>query len=295
MEPTFTESASETVTAELAAQLAQARAALPPSHCLNPQAGELTESREAARKLKEEERKRVQTNTQSNGCKFSLVVSYSKEQGSWIIRSKCLEHNHAPNPDPFSYHQHKDKVPGYRAALAAASIHRGVVGYKEHTALLKKDDLPRISKKQFYNLQRKEEVGTMTRQQELEYIVQLLEAEDIHVRYRAEHMLDDGESAASFKFVSDQLSDLAFNDCPEAAVIVGDFSKGLGAACAAKAAADLGLTEIIDEPLVCPHERDGELPEAAAVIVGESQGYPQQVILQLCEWHAVSAIKKRLV
>jgi hypothetical protein len=103
------------------------------------------------------------------------------------------------------------------------------------------------------------------------------------------------ESAASFKFVSDQLSDLAFNDCPEAAVIVGDFSKGLGAACAAKAAADLGLTEIIDEPLVCPHERDGELPEAAAVIVGESQGYPQQVILQLCEWHAVSAIKKRLV
>jgi len=34
-------------------------------------------------------------------------------------------------------------------------MHRGVVGYKEHTALLKKDDLPRISKKQFYNLQRK--------------------------------------------------------------------------------------------------------------------------------------------
>jgi hypothetical protein len=57
---------------------------------------------------------------------------------------------------------------------------------------LKKDDLPRIGKKQFYNLQRKEEVGTMTKQQELEYILQLLEAEDIHVRYRAEHMLDDG-------------------------------------------------------------------------------------------------------
>jgi hypothetical protein len=44
------------------------------------------------RKLKEEERKRIQTNTQSNGCKFSLVITYSKEQGSWIIRSKCLEH-----------------------------------------------------------------------------------------------------------------------------------------------------------------------------------------------------------
>ena len=48
MEPIFTESASETVTAELAAQLARARAALPPSHCLDTQERELTESREAA-------------------------------------------------------------------------------------------------------------------------------------------------------------------------------------------------------------------------------------------------------
>ena len=60
------------------------------------------------------------------------------------------------------------------------------------------------------------------------------------------------ESAASFKFVVDQLSDLAFYDCPKAAVIVGDFAKGLGAACAAKAAVDLSLTEITEEPLVCP-------------------------------------------
>jgi len=60
------------------------------------------------------------------------------------------------------------------------------------------------------------------------------------------------ELAASFKFVADQLSDLAFYDCPEAAVVVGDFSKGLGAVVAAKAAVNLGLTEIIDEPLICP-------------------------------------------
>ena len=241
MEPIFTESVSETVTAELAAQLAQARAALPPSYCLDPQERELTESKEAAfvrlqnwaftkgfaivkesaktkdgqvirqyfdcvhhknktkncRKLNEEERQRIQTKTQSNGCKFSLVVSYAKDPGSWIIRSKCLEHNHAPNPDPFSYHQHKDKVPGYAAAVAAGSMHRGVVGYKEHTALLKKDDLPRISKKQFYNLQRKEEAGTMTKQQELGYILQLLEAEGIHVRCRVEYTLDDGGERTS--------------------------------------------------------------------------------------------------
>jgi hypothetical protein len=42
------------------------------------------------------------------------------------------------------------------------------------------------------------------------------------------------EAAASFRFVANQPSDLAVNDCPGAAIIVGDFSKGLGAACAAK-------------------------------------------------------------
>jgi hypothetical protein len=59
------------------------------------------------------------------------------------------------------------------------------------------------------------------------------------------------ESAASFKFVVDQISDLAFYNCLEAAVIVGDFAKGLRAACAAKAAVDLSLTEITEELLVC--------------------------------------------
>ena len=41
--------------------------------------------------------------------------------------------------------------------------------------------------------------------------------------------------------------DLVFYDFPEAAVIVGDFSKGLGAAVAAKAAVDLGITAITEE------------------------------------------------
>jgi len=82
------------------------------------------------------------------------------------------------------------------------------------------------------------------------------------------------ELAASFKFVAKQLSDLAFNDCPEAAVIVGDFSKGLGAACAAKAAVDLGLTDITEEALVCPLERDEELLEAAEVVVNEASRKP---------------------
>jgi hypothetical protein len=48
MEPIFAESASETVTAELCAQLDAAIAALPPTHRLNPTENKLSDSREAA-------------------------------------------------------------------------------------------------------------------------------------------------------------------------------------------------------------------------------------------------------
>jgi hypothetical protein len=48
MEPIFAESASETVTAELRAQLNAAVATLLPDHCLAPTKNELSDSREAA-------------------------------------------------------------------------------------------------------------------------------------------------------------------------------------------------------------------------------------------------------
>jgi hypothetical protein len=48
MEPIFAETASDTVTAEVSAQLAAAIAALPPAHCLNPVEQEPSMSREAA-------------------------------------------------------------------------------------------------------------------------------------------------------------------------------------------------------------------------------------------------------
>jgi hypothetical protein len=74
------------------------------------------------------------------------------------------------------------------------------------------------------------------------------------------------ESAASFKFAANQLSNLAFNNCSEAAVIVRDFSKGLGAVCASKAAVDLGLTEITNDALVCPLEQDKEVSEVLKLL-----------------------------
>jgi hypothetical protein len=48
MEPIFAESTSETVTAELQAQLDEAVAAIPPAHRLYPSRDEVFESKEAA-------------------------------------------------------------------------------------------------------------------------------------------------------------------------------------------------------------------------------------------------------
>jgi hypothetical protein len=85
------------------------------------------------------------------------------------------------------------------------------------------------------------------------------------------------ELAASFKFVANQLSNLVFYNYPKSAVIVRDFSKGLGAA------VELGLTNIIDEALIHPLERDEELLEVVEVIVTKANRRPQLLLLQLCE------------
>jgi len=92
------------------------------------------------------------------------------------------------------------------------------------------------------------------------------------------------ESAASFKWIADQLTDLVFYNCPELELIVGDFSKGLGAAVVAKATADLTGFKPTDDCL--PLEDD--LLKAVDVVVRESVW----IRLQLCEWHAIKAIKR---
>jgi hypothetical protein len=50
--------------------------------------------------------------------------------------------------------------------------------------------LPKLSKTEFWNLQRKEGNDTLTKQDELEYVLQLLESAGVHLRYREEYALD---------------------------------------------------------------------------------------------------------
>jgi hypothetical protein len=92
------------------------------------------------------------------------------------------------------------------------------------------------------------------------------------------------ESAASFKWIAEQLTKLAFWDCPKPTLIVGDFSKGLRAAVVAKAAADLAAkvaanlaakavdgisVELRDEAK--EPDLDLDFLEAAKVVVGEGE------------------------
>jgi len=67
--------------------------------------------------------------------------------------------------------KHEGKKPRYRAALVAAEVHCNVLSYADSATLLRKDNLPEIGRKKFYNLQRKEGEGTLTRTEELEYIL----------------------------------------------------------------------------------------------------------------------------
>ena len=70
-----------------------------------------------------------------------------------------------------------------------AALHHGLISYKESAAILRKEGL-KIGKKQFWNLHQKEWKGTLTRQEELQHILQLLEDEGIHPRCCEEYTVN---------------------------------------------------------------------------------------------------------
>ena len=89
-----------------------------------------------------------------------------------------------------------------------------------------------------------------------------------------------------------ELTKYVFYDCPKAVVICVDFTKGLGAAIAAKALQESGVE---DEASQQRRLEAGELPNIAIIIMGSSSNKQAETILQLCEWHTVEAIKRKLV
>jgi hypothetical protein len=148
-----------------------------------------------SRKTAEADRQRVQTQTQARGCQFSLYISKTQQSDDqWAIRSTCLHHNHAPNPDPFQYIQHRKKRPGHARAVALATSHRGVISYTASAEILQKEGLELSNRKEFYNLERKEEKGELTRQEELLLLLTHLDDEGQHPRIRSETVEDSTSS-----------------------------------------------------------------------------------------------------
>jgi hypothetical protein len=120
-------------------------------------------------------------------------------------------------------------------------------------------------------------------------------------------MFITSESSKSFQFANECLTNLCFYNCPQPRLICGDFSKGLGAAVALQATREFikamedkdkdGFVDIDDIAMVeDATESVVEFLAGNAVVVDVGVGTKgERTRLQLCEWHAIEAIKKRLI
>jgi hypothetical protein len=95
------------------------------------------------------------------------------------------------------------------------------------------------------------------------------------------------ESAVAFKFMENKLTELIFYDRPLPKIVLRDFAKGL----AAIYIADPTPIPSVDDDTELVETRDDNEAEILTSALGEAIG----TRLQLCEWHAVNAIKRKLV
>ncbi len=103
------------------------------------------------------------------------------------------------------------------------------------------------------------------------------------------YCLIESESTDAFHFMNDSMKDLFFSDdCRGSAVILGDFAAGLTAAMVKKRTNLLTLSE----------DHLGIIAEAGMEVAWrlghQLDDLNSDCFLQLCNWHAAEAIKKRL-
>jgi hypothetical protein len=88
------------------------------------------------------------------------------------------------------------------------------------------------------------------------------------------------ESAASFKWIREQLTNLAFYNCLKAVLIYSNFLKGFRAAVAAKATLNLAKTTLIDD---VSSLKVGIVLNVTKVIVSKAVSKLALIKLQLCK------------
>jgi hypothetical protein len=133
----------------------------------------------------------VNTVIAGTACPVRMSVTLLTKTGQWSIYhgKNHLHHNHPPAVDPFLLYPHRERVPGRQKALDMASDLRGIVRWAEAKVVLEKKGL-RLTRSEFYNCLRKEDAREkMSSQQELLYIVALLEENGFHVVVREVYLL----------------------------------------------------------------------------------------------------------
>lgn len=131
------------------------------------------------RDIAAEDRKRG-TKVNSNGCKFRLVIKHVKESNVWTLEKMQLDHNHAPQSDPFQLFPHRHKDPGRQEAKEVGqSLRTANIPFSQarRTMLAKGVSL---SKDDYYNLSKFE--GRLSEQDQRIYAIASLERMDFHVR-----------------------------------------------------------------------------------------------------------------
>ena len=143
-----------------------------------------------SRKIEESSRKHVSTKIQATGCKFGLCISYRKKKGALAIGWSNQEHNHPINPDPFQYNAHKPRVPDAEKTKGIAGGLHGNVPFSTAKTILRKLGL-RMERKTFYNLERRQKNGKLTKQEELALIIEHLEEEHFRIRVNDEYIVNE--------------------------------------------------------------------------------------------------------
>jgi hypothetical protein len=133
----------------------------------------------------------VNTVIAGTACPVRISVTLLTKTGQWSIHhgKNHLDHNHPPAVNPFLLYPHRERVPGHKKALEIASDLRGIVSWAEAKAALDRKGL-RLTRSEFYNCLQKEGAREkMDSQQELLYIVALLEEEGFYVAVREVYLL----------------------------------------------------------------------------------------------------------
>ncbi len=102
------------------------------------------------------------------------------------------------------------------------------------------------------------------------------------------------KSTKAFEFMNTQLKKLMFYDHSDSAVIVENFSKSLNAVmvrCEGQTK-QVNREKEVNKDVKANRE---EMSEESRLSFKASVKMKKDCILQLCEWHAVKAIKKRLI